>query len=200
MAIGDLLWACPECGRIGGIRADICSCGVRFRRGGGSTIEAILPDGSTLSRTPADWLAALPDPASLLDVGAGDQDDPVRTARVRARETVGSDTVRWRGRYLNRVERYGPERDAALELYADRLVYRPDGQERRTWALDHLSAIQASSSTLQVKPRGGPLVSFRFQDDSVFLWEMLLRAALRRHYRRTGQGDIIEFQPRITAR
>jgi len=163
-------------------------------------IEATSSDGRTVARSPAEWLDLLPDPASLLDSGDGRDGNPVRTARVLAREATGSSVVRWWGRYLNRVERYGPDREATLELHRDYLSCQPrDGQARR-WPLEQLTAIQASSSTLQVKGRGEPLVSFRFQDDSVFLWELLLQAALRDHYRRSGQGEIVEFQPRITAR
>lgn len=201
MAIGDLLWACPQCGRVGGIRrADTCTCGASFRRAMGAMIRASMPDGRVITRSPAEWLELLPDPASLLDRDAGHEDRPVRAAGVLAREALDYAVVRWRRRFLNRVERYGPARAATLELYRDRLTYRPEAEDPHRWPFDQLTAVQASSNALQIKCRARPLVSFRFPDDSVFLWEMLLHAALRDHYRRTGRGTIVEFQPRIIAR
>jgi hypothetical protein len=204
MAISDLLWACPECGRIGGVDpAGTCQgCGTAFSRGRGALIRALMPDGRLVERSPAEWSDRLPDPAVLLkgDGGAG-EDSVVRHARVLAREVTGVMAVRGEGReFLNRVERFGPKRQGTLELGPDRLTYRPEGGGPREWPFDALTAIQASSSTLQVKARGQPLVAFRFLDDSVFLWETLLHAALRAFYRRTGRGEIIEFQPRIVAR
>lgn len=59
------------------------------------------------------------------------------------------------------------------------------------------TAIQASSSSIQIKARGEPVVSFRFPEDSPRFWEELLQEALRRFYRERGMGEIREFQPRI---
>ncbi len=201
MAIRDLLWACPECGRVGGVGLDdVCVCGASFKRGAGASIVAASPDGRTVSRSPAEWLALLPEPATLLPAESDGSDEPVRSARVIAREALGYSVVRWRREYLNRVERYGAPHHATLTLRAQSLDYHPDGGTPQAWLLDDMTAIQASSSALQVKVQNNPLVSCRFTDDSVFLWEMLLRAALRTRYRRTGQGEIAEFQPRIVTR
>jgi hypothetical protein len=207
MAISDLLWACPVCDKLGGINtAGACHCGVTFARARGARIRARMPDGRIVERTPAEWSDLLPDPASLLEGGAGGLHDAappgvVRRARVSAREVTGHRVVRDnRGAYLNRVELYGPESQGTLETGPERLVYRPEGQPPREWPLDALTAIQASSSTLQIKAAHRPLVSFRFLDDSLYLWESLLQAALTALYRRTGRGEIVEFQPRITVR
>lgn len=211
MAISDLLWACPVCGQLGGINAaGACHCGVTFARARGARIRARMPDGRIVERTPAEWSDLLPDPASLLEGegegGEGGRDDApppgvVRRARVSAREVTGHRVVRdAQGAYLNRVEIYGPESQGTLETGLERLIYRPEGQPPREWRLDALTAIQASSSTLQLKVANRPLVSFRFLDDSLYLWESLLQAALTALYRRTGRGEIIEFQPRIQVR
>jgi hypothetical protein len=200
MALSDLLWACPTCGEPGGIASDgACRCGVTFRRRRGSTIQATMPDGRVVDRAPAAWVDRLPDPDTLLEQGAG-EGIPLRRAAITARESTGSTPLRSGNRYLNQVEVYGPERTGDLELHPDRLVYRTEDRNDREWPLQQLTAVQTSSRTLQLRVRGQPLVSIRFHDDSLFLWETLLHAALRSFYRRTGRGEIAEFQPRIVTR
>ncbi len=127
--------------------------------------------------------------------------ETVRTAHVVAREVEGVEAVHGEGRYLNRIERYGPERPGTLELTSQGLRWRPGGEggeeDPRWWSFEALTAVQGSSSALQINATGHPLTSFRFPDDSVLLWEMLVGLALRRFYQRTGRGEIVEFQPRI---
>jgi hypothetical protein len=206
MPLSDLLWACPECGEPGGIGTDgACHCGVVFSRGTGASIQVRMPDGRVVARSPAEWVDRLPDPAAILERAAGQggeagAGEPLRVARVMAREATGSAPLRSGRRYLNQVEVYGPRRPATLEIHPDHLVYRPEGGPARKWPLEALRAVQTSSSTLQIRIRDQPLVSLRFLDDSLFLWEMLLHAALRSFYRRTGRGEIVEFQPRIVTR
>jgi hypothetical protein len=161
-------------------------------------IRAVAPDGSVVARSPAQWLDGLPEPASLL--GRVDRDTPVRSARVAVRSVVENRKVYGERGYLNRVEVYGDEADAALDLLRDRVRIRWDGQGTEDWPFDALTAVQASSGALQLKRRGHPLASFRFLDDSVFLWEELVREGLRDFYGRTGRGAIREFQPRIVTR
>ncbi|MFW6205769.1 MAG: hypothetical protein ACOC5I_00890, partial [Gemmatimonadota bacterium] len=138
----------------------------------------------------------LPDPETLVNQHDRDS-DLIRVARVRTRRVTGSDTVHGEDGYLNRIELWGDEATGRLELRADRLVYEGDDGERAEWPLESVTAVQASSSTLQINRRRLPLVSFRFEDDSIYLWEELLHAALRAFYRRTGRGEIVEFQPRV---
>ena len=203
MGLADLLWACPECGADRGLnaqgRAYVCrSCATRFRRGRGADIRAERPDGTVVVRSPAEWTALLPDPAGVLREGGAET--PLRAARVTWQEVTGFDTVRDRDGYLNRVELWGDERPGRLELWPDALVHVPEGEGPTHSPLDSVIAVQASSSSLQVNRREQPLVSFRFEDDSILLWEELLRAALRDFFRRTGRGEIVEFQPRIATR
>lgn len=198
MALSDLLWACPECGAVGGIGAEgRCACGTVFRRGKGSLVRARSADGRVAVRSPDQWVDRLPSMHALLEDTDG---DTVRRARAVAREATSTAPIRKGGRFLNRIERYGEKRAATLEMRRDGLLYRPEGEEARIWPFDALTAVQTSSSTLQINARGHPLVSFRLLDDSIYLWEQLLHAALRDFYRRTGRGEIAEFQPRIVTR
>lgn len=207
MPIADLLWGCPLCGEDRGLTDDppICrACGTRFLAGPNATIMAVAPDGAETARSAPDWLERLPDPASLLD------NDPVRTAHVTIRAATDEKKVFGAGGYLNRVEVFGEPSPGTLRLERDRLIIARDGvgedptakkgEEPEVWPLDTLTAVQTSSKSLQVKRRDRPLLAFRFHDDAVFLWERLLRVALRDFYGRTGRGEIREFQPRIVTR
>lgn len=204
MAIPDLLWACPSCGRDRGLRekAGRCTaCRTRFERVDGALIRATTPDGATTTLDAAAWILRLPSPHDLLEAAAREQgSSTVRTARVSARHVTGEQPVRARGRYLNRREVYGPEHEGTLELALDRAIFRREGEDPAEWRFDALTAVQASSRSLQLKSARLPLVSFRFLDDSSFLWERLVTAAVRRFYRETGRGEIIELQPRIVTR
>lgn len=203
MALSDLLWACPECGEDRGLIPDrpgyrCRACDIHYRRDEGAAILALHPDGTRVVRRPAEWLERLPDPETL--VHQADEDSVIRTARVQAARVTGSEPVHGEGGYLNRIELWGEEHPGTTELRRDRLLYTPDqpGEaEPLDWALESLRAVQASSSTLQLNRKGAPMVSFRFLDDSIFLWEELLHATLRDFYGRTGRGRIVEFQPRI---
>lgn len=203
MALSDLLWACPACGEDRGLRgARTCHrCGTRFQRLDGADIRATYTDGRTDTRTAAEWADRLPPVRSLLDGGEGDG-EPVRAAAVDASVVAALEAVHGEDGYLNRIERYADPSPGVLELFPDHVRFRPPtpqaGPDR--WPLDALTAVQASSSSLQLKARDRPLASFRFHDDSVYLWEQLLHEALRDLYGRTGRGRIIEFQPRIVAR
>lgn len=206
MPLYDLLWACPACGEDRGLLDDdeTCSaCGTRFLRETGAAIRSIAPDGSVSLRTPAEWADMLPAPASLLG------DHPVRTARVMIQPVTGEAAVAGRIGFLNRIEVFGKETPGTLTLLADGLVVTEGGEAppeaggepgAGRWGLETLTAVQTSSKSLQLNRRGAPLVSLRFLDDSVYLWERLIRAALRDFYGRTGRGEILEFQPRIVAR
>ena len=65
------------------------------------------------------------------------------------------------------------------------------------WPLSEITAVQPSSTALQVKARRQPVVSIKFSSSSSRLWEERLQVALRQHY---STRDIIEFQPRICLR
>lgn len=197
MPLCDLLWACPRCGADRGLANDQSACErcrTRFERGQGALIRAVAPDGAVTEASAREWLDRLPEPASLLS------SNHVRTASVVVRIATETARVQGQGGYLNRVEVFGEPVTGSLRLERDRLVVSLDGRDEEPWPLETLTAVQASSGTLQLKRRGQPLVAFRFENDAVYLWEELLRAALRDFYGRTGRGAIAEFQPRIVAR
>jgi hypothetical protein len=146
-------------------------------------------------RSPAEWLDRLPEPDTLLaDAPEG---RPTRSARVAIRRVIEDRPVCGEAGYLNRVEVFGEETEGTLALFPDRLRVSGAGRGDEYWPLETLTAVQASSGALQLKRRDQPLVAFRFLDDAVYLWERLVRAALRDFYGRTGRGTIREFQPRI---
>lgn len=194
MALSDLLWACPVCGEDRALteKSGVCrACRTRFERAEDALIRAVSPDGSATARSAAEWVERLPDPVTLLE------NDPVRTARVTMRTVTSEARVFGDTGYLNRVEVFGKEAIARLRLEPNRLIVEREGDEADVWPLESLTAVQASSNTLQLKRHARPLAAFRFHDDAIFLWENLLRAALRDFYGRTGRGEIREFQPRI---
>jgi hypothetical protein len=207
VAIRDLLWCCPRCRTSGGIRPagkgwEVCEpCGARYRRRQGAFIELVAPgDPATLIRHARDWVGELPD----ITVSFGPQEaGPLAMARVTYRLAAGTRAIHHRGTFLGTIERLAAPRHGSLELHADRVRVAPAGEGEVAgleFALESLTAIQASSSTLQIKPRRTPLVAFRFPEGSARYWEEALRAALRDRYRALGLGEIIEFQPRIAVR
>jgi hypothetical protein len=104
------------------------------------------------------------------------------------------------GSYMGRYERMGPPKLGVLELAGERLRFVADEGNGFDWGLLDLSAIQMSSSTLQLKARRQPVATIRFVRSSARLWEERLQAAVREAYARAGLGDVVEFQPRICTR
>lgn len=210
MAIRDLLWACPVCRTEGALRreggAEVCrACSTRYRRGRGATIIARASSGSIRAMHAADWADLLPAIESTArfrddDGGRADEDHILFRESVQARFARAYTPVRHRGRFMNRIENFRSAREGVLELRSGSLRFTDDTGERHAWPFDRLTAVQPSSSTLQVKPRRQPVVSFRFPHGSARFWEEILTTAIRRHYRRSGKGEIIEFQPRIQTR
>lgn len=199
MALADLLWACPECREevrlVPAAGAEACPrCGTRFRRVRGALIQGERP-GSPPAIAPAwAWADRLPEPRPPNEPGAA------RAARVVVRFAEGYRAIRRGRRYLGRIERLGAARPGSLILTDRSVELRVEGEAPRTWPLERIAAVQPSSRTLQLRARGEPLVALSFPDSSPRLWEELLQRALRAFYRRTGRGEILEFQPRIAVR
>lgn len=198
MAIRDLLWACPLCTTTGGLRAngrgDLCqACGAEFRRNTGAAIQSVSGAGDRMRLRPAQWLERLPprDPASL-PVELGPE-------RVALSVTIRKQPVR-RGRELiGWLDRFGPRRHGSLRLTRDRLRFdAPD--DSIEWPLDRITAVQPTSSKLQIAARHMPVAAIRFETASVRLWEEAIREAVRRIWLTHGRGEITEFHPRIYAR
>jgi hypothetical protein len=121
--------------------------------------------------------------------------------RVLLREAHAARPLRDGPELLGFVERFGPARAGRLELGSDALRFAPDaGEPPVVWPLLDVTAVQPASSALQLKLRGRPVVSLKFLDSSVRLWEQGLHRALRTAYRAAGRGEIVEFQPRVSVR
>jgi hypothetical protein len=202
VALKDLLWACPGCGLLAGLRpagsqrAQCTGCGTVYGRSRGHIIEAVRSEGSRERAPPETWLARLPDLRASLPAGDhGPERAAVRIAGPARPVRRGRELLGW-------AERFGRAREGTIRLAGDVLRFAPDGAgpgSEFAWAVEELTAIQPSSSTLQVKVRGQPVVSIRFADSSVRWWEALLQERVRRRWTETGRGRVIEYQPRITA-
>jgi hypothetical protein len=204
MPIRDLLWVCPECGLENGLqrrgRREICSrCGTRFKRGAGASIIALTPGKSPVVRTAQEWMQMLP-AADFGEVTNGAGTVGPRSAAVRLRRSVADKAIRIDGELLGFMERFGPPISGTLTLEKDAVVFKGENGKPDTWRLDEITAVQPSSGSLQLKISDQPVLSLAFPGGSPRVWEELIIAALRAQYRRTGKGEIREFQPRIVTR
>ncbi len=226
MAIRDLLWACPLCGAVNGLKPvgkeeRCCGCDAVFLRGSGSSILVATTDGRMTARPAAEWAEMLPaEPPGPVTAGggeasAGGEGGPYPALpgsaegyapigwlqdRVLARFALGQEAIRYGSEYLGMMERLGEPRAGTLTLTTESLRLELEDGESHLWPLEDIAALQASGRNVQVRPRGQPIISFSFPDTSARLWDESLAAALRQCWRRLGRGEIMEFQPRIVAR
>ena len=189
--IRDLLWGCVICGEMESLhmvdRIEMCAkCGAKYRRTHGAEIAVEVQGRGVETRSAAEWTSQLP-PVTR----TGSAECLVRIAE--------SDTpVSGYGEYLGRVERFGNFHFGQLILTETSLQFVPrDEGEGFEWPLGEITAVQPSSTALQLKARKRPVVSVKFASSSSRLWEERLQVALRHHY---STQDIIEFQPRICLR
>jgi hypothetical protein len=199
VAIHDLMWGCPLCGGEGRLRTrrrvTTCqACGAHFRRADGAAIAAETPDGRTQVRTAAAWLDRAPPP---VPPGPSDSLGPERAI---LRISDGVTAVRPGGVFAGWGERFGPRRAGTATLTPESLVFREDRGALHVWPIDRLTAVQPTSSALQIKARGAPVAYFKFLEGSVRRWEYWIQHRLRSLYGAAGRGDIVEFQPRISTR
>jgi hypothetical protein len=197
MAIRDLLWACPVCGTFASIRAagrgtERCDhCGTTYRRGRGASIEVREPGTKAQAHHPATLVDRLR-PVSEMPLPEG-RLGPA-PALIRVQRTIK--TVRDGEDFLGRIEVFGPAVSATVTL--DQRTLAAGIPERPiVWPLETITAVQPSSSTLQINSRAHPLVSFQFIDHSVRLWEEALQARLRSVHRDAGNGRIVQFHPHV---
>jgi hypothetical protein len=203
LPLKDLLWACPACHGIETLdRAGDCRrCGARFRRGRGARIVLDRAGAPAEELDAHAWLARLPWPD--LD-GEGlalpPAVEPPFQERVQLRTEQRRTALRQAGDYLGRIEIFGPREQGLLELDEAVLAFRGDAGGAWTVRLEELAAVQPASSAIQLKARGGPVMSIRFPNGSVRLWEQRIKVCVRRAWSRAGRSEIVEFQPRIRTR
>jgi hypothetical protein len=198
MPIRDALWACPFCHAIDSIRTvkrrEACSrCAATFEPGPGATIVAGPSGGPAWARSVEEWEGDLP----ALDEAAAAGHGPVSAVlrRASAPRPVHAD-----GGLLGFAERFGPRIPATLEIAGPLLRILPVDGTPEEWQLAAVTAVQPSSSSVQLRRRDGALISLAFPDGSVRLWEARLQLAVRSAYRAAGRGEILEFHPTIRSR
>lgn len=196
MPIRDLLWACPECRTFASIHdagrgSERCSgCGATYRRGPGASILVATDDG-TRTHSPAELVDRLP-PVSTIPLMNGRLGPVAALVRI-ARTTT---PIRDGDDFLGKVEIFGPDTSATVTL--DHQTLAAGIPERPlVWPLETITSVQPSSSTLQINSRSHPLVSFRFINQSVRLWEEALHERIRHVHAAAGRGKISRFHPRI---
>jgi hypothetical protein len=118
-------------------------------------------------------------------------------AAASMRIATGERTLWAGGAVLGYIERLGRRTVGTLRLSHEGLAFVEDGGRVHSWALEDVRALQGSSSTVQISPATGGVVSFRLRSDSSRRWEDLLKDRLRALWREQGRGEIVEFQPRI---
>lgn len=214
----DFLFRCPYCGHDPmegkGVRAFCSGCGRRFEPGKGGTAIRVEGDGEGPREVPAGILSRQMDEhGGALSLARGEDGRLRHHTRVRARFANREGPVRFRGEFLGLFELFGAGDEGILTLEHDRLTFQPgpgapgdrrgsggEGEGVRAWHLLELRALQTSSSSVQISPREGGVILFRFPEDSVKRWEELLRGAISEVWEEAGRGKVIEFQPRIRAR
>jgi hypothetical protein len=211
MPLVYLLYRCPRCGQdpLEGEKdeATCSACGVRYSRGGERGLIQVREPSGEVWEVPGHRLtAALEGWREKEGSDSAAPDTPIHRTQVEVRQTGRDSQVWWGGELLGFAEAMGEPTSGTLQLSDNGLILctgtgGPNGLEggnpSEIWPLLEIRSVQTSSSSLQFSPSAGGLVQFRFQSDSPFRWESLLRHALRRAYRREGLGEIVEFQPRI---
>lgn len=139
-------------------------------------------------------------PAEVAELPNGAGVHSARSAKAELRRCIADKPIRVGRELVGYMERFGQPVSGTLSLGTNAVLFTNDAGEREEWPLDAITSVQPSSRTVQLKLRNQPIISLRFPGGSPRVWEELIVAALRAHYRRTGQGEIREFQPRIVVR
>jgi hypothetical protein len=197
VAIHYLLYACVECGREGGIKrdkadkgAEVCDrCHARYTRIDGARIQCESPNKPAVVHTAAEWLDILAEMGLAREFG--------HEARVVLRISEHQKPYYELGVYLGRIEQFGAPIEGEFSMTAETIRFVSPTGPSFEWRLDDLTAVQPSSTSLQLKIRHGPILSFKFPGGSPLLWEERIHAALQARFTATGRGNILEFQPRI---
>jgi hypothetical protein len=192
VAIHYLLYACVECGREDSLKAEkdaeVCErCHTRYTRVEQARIRVEPPNQPAIDRTAAEWLDLLNETGLARELG--------HSVRVLLRIANQQKPYRHSGIYLGHVEQFGAPLEGELQVDAEAIRFT--GTQSFIWPLDELTAVQPSSTSLQLKVRRGPVLSLKFPDSSPLLWEERIRHAVQERYTQAGKGEILEYQPRI---
>lgn len=202
MGLKDFLYRCPFCGHDPlegkGLAASCPSCARTYAPGAGRTGFRVGEPGGKAFEVAAHELARRVDAFGGPWTRAKSADGRVRfQSAVTARFSRHEDPLRHRGVFLGFVEQYGPPMRGTLELTDHRLRFEPVRGEGRAMELLELRALQASSSSIQVSYGEKGVDGYRFEGESAYRWERLLKQRLREVWAEAGRGTIVEFQPRI---
>jgi hypothetical protein len=192
-----------------GKAASCPSCGLVIQRGSTRRLHLTVRNGGVQREVPVatlvDRMEALGGAWSRATDGAGSL---CYRAAARLRVAGTETPVRYQGRLLGFAERFGAGTPGTLEVRDESLSFHHaesgtptarDAVPLRSWALESLRSLQASSSSVQLTTEGGGLLLFRFDNDSTRRWESLLRGAIATRWEALGRGRVVEFQPRILA-
>lgn len=190
MSLADLVLECRTCGGeslVAVERTATCTdCGTRY--------DYDPDEDSLVASQGGEEGRNLPERPSLASSRPGTQE-----AKATARFAVEEIPVRYHDGLLGFVEQRGPHLPGTLRLHRDRIEFAEDAGTIHTWTLLDVRAVQTASSSVQISPLGGGVVTFALADGSPRRWEGLLRDAVAAAWKAAGRGTVVEFQPRIRA-
>ena len=222
MALHHLLFRCPLCGHDptqGERDAASCpECGTSFTRlRKGGEIQIVREGSEPEEARVEDLMEKIEAFGGALSSDTGADGRIRRSAQVRMQVSGTEEPLRFRGSVLGFVEQLSDGENGVLHLQDTRLIFEPAGSAAdastsgeavgesvgkgapSTWDLLDIKAVQSASAAVQISPDRGGVVQFRFDSDSPFRWEALLKGALQKAYAGAGRGMISEFQPRIVS-
>jgi len=129
----------------------------------------------------------------------GESSPVLRNSEVTMRMAREEEPLYRNGQLLGFVEQSGPKSQGTLVIDSSRLTFRGRNGDAHEWPVLDIRAVQGSSSSVQISPPEGGVVTFRFSSDSPRRWEDLLRRVIRDAWGEAGRGRVTEYQPRIRA-
>ena len=198
---------CPQCG----------TTFTRVRKG--TLIQVMREGGEPEEARVEELLEMIAAFGGALSTDTGPDGRIARTAKVLMQVSAEEEPLRFRGSVLGFVESLSDRVEGILRLADDRLIFEPSAgilsqdseaageasgdamgaEAPMIWDLLDVRAVQSASAAVQISPVGGGVVQFRFESDSPFRWEALIKSALQKAYAGAGRGVISEFQPRIVS-
>ncbi|MEX2294880.1 MAG: hypothetical protein WD804_01065 [Gemmatimonadota bacterium] len=205
MSLRDLIYLCPFCGgdpvEEKGMRLRCPKCERTFEEVVRSAkIRVEFPSGEGEDIAPGALARRVEEAGSGTRRATTRSGELAFESRASARIAKVEEPVFHGKEVVGFIERRGSPRAGTLLLAGDRVRFEMDEGGVMEWPLLDIRALQGSSSSLQISPLEGGVVTFRFEEESSRRWEELLKAGLRRMWSEAGRGEIAEFQPRIRVR